>query len=129
MHPIVLGYAIRIVGLLSPNASMQLLSLFFAIHTSRQQFPLWQLLEFRFSVCLTATHSLTSFWNMLCCFLLCHLHAMWKAIYFAFTSISSNPLELATLAFGTSTMVVTTILARCISDYDSQFCSTSFVCA
>jgi hypothetical protein len=33
------------------------------------------------------------------------------------------------LAFGTSTMVVTTILARCISDYDSQFCSTSFVCA
>jgi hypothetical protein len=55
---------------------------------------------------------------------------MWKAFYFAFTSISSNPLELATLAFGTSTMVVvTTIPARCVSDYDGQFCGTSFVCA
>lgn len=78
---------------------------------------------------LVATNSLTSYWNMLCYFLLCHLHVMWKALCFSFTSISSNPLELTTLAFGTSTMVVvTTIPARWVNDYDGQFCDTFFVC-
>jgi hypothetical protein len=70
---------------------------------------------------LVATHSLTSFWSMLCYFLLCRLHVMWKAFYLTFASISSNPLELVTLAFGTSTMVVvTTIHARCVSDYNDH---------
>lgn len=78
---------------------------------------------------LVAINSLTSYWNMLCYFLSCHLHVMWKALCFSFTSISSNPLELATLAFGTSTMVVvTTIPARCVNDYDGKFCDTFFVC-
>jgi len=39
VHPIVLRYAIKIVGLSSPNIDMQFLSLFPAIHTSSQQFP------------------------------------------------------------------------------------------